>query len=325
MRSVDDAAARSVDAVERVSSRPRGICVAPAGGRGRRAPPAAAAAARRELSRAVPADRRHERVWQPRQRARAAAKVRRGVKPDDAHAPARRLRKRLVRYSGLLLPPTGARLRARERLPRARAGSSAGPVRRGSPRGQAGAAPAHQALPGRGSSSAVRRLRSHRSAGRGDDPAWLACRSAAARFMRRDLMPRADAPGLGAQEDRCRPSTCGVCDSGGLLVCLAAPCAFAPTERRDAAPRRPPRGGGGPAASAAAASRHSRSARRLVPRGAGGDQGTSVFALCRVLVPRTRHAGARRRSSIRLSSSDLRRRRATASGPYSSQPTIPPS
>ena len=38
-------------------------------------------------------------------------------------------------------------------------------------------------------------------------------------------MPRADAPGLGAQEDRCRPSTCGVCDSGGLLVCLAAPCA----------------------------------------------------------------------------------------------------
>ena len=78
--------------------------------------------------------------------------------------------------------------------------------------------------------------------------------------------------------------------------------AFAPTERRDTAPRRPPRGGGGPAASAAAASRHSRSARRLVPRGAGGDQGASMFALCRVLVPRTRHAGARRRSSIHLSS-----------------------
>ena len=106
---------------------------------------------------------------------------------------------------------------------------------------------------------------------------------------------------------------------------LVATQAFAPAKRRDTAPRRPPRGGGGPAASAAAASRHSRSARRLVPRGAGGDQGASVFALCRVLVPRTRHAGARRRSSIHLSSSDLRRRRATASGPYSSQPTIPPS
>ena len=108
-------------------------------------------------------------------------------------------------------------------------------------------------------------------------------------------------------------------------VMLVATQAFAPTERRDAASRRPPRGGGGPAASAAAASRHSRSARRLVPRGAGGDQGASVFALCRVLVPRTRHAGARRRSSIHLSSSDICRRRATASGPYSSQPTIPPS
>ena len=83
---------------------------------------------------------------------------------------------------------------------------------------------------------------------------------------------------------------------------LVATQAFAPAERRDTAPRRPPRGGGGPAASAAAASRHSRSARRLVPRGAGGDQGASVFALCRVLVPRTRHAGARRRSSIHLSS-----------------------
>ena len=83
---------------------------------------------------------------------------------------------------------------------------------------------------------------------------------------------------------------------------LVATQAFAPAKRRDAAPRRPPRGGGGPAASAAAASRHSRSARRLVPRGAGGDQGASVFALCRVLVPRTRHAGARRRSSIHLSS-----------------------
>ena len=166
MRSVDGVAARSVDAVERVSSRPRDICVAHAGRRGRRAPPAAAAAARRELSRAVPADRRHERVRQPRQRARAAAKVRRGVKPDDAHAPARRLRERLVRYSGLLLPPTRARLRARERLPRARAGSSAAPVRRGRACGQAGAAPARQALPGRGSSTAVRRLRSHRASRR---------------------------------------------------------------------------------------------------------------------------------------------------------------
>ena len=146
MRSVDGVAARSVDAVERVSSRPCGLCVASAGGRGRRTPPASPAAARRELSRAVPADRRHERVRQPRQRARAAAKVRRGVKPDDAHASARRLRERLVRYSGLLLPPARARMRACTRLPRARPGSACPRIRRGSPRGQAGAAPAHQAL-----------------------------------------------------------------------------------------------------------------------------------------------------------------------------------
>ena len=73
--------------------------------------------------------------------------------------------------------------------------------------------------------SVILTLRAAGSAGRGDDPAWLACRSAAARLVRRDLMPRADAPGLGAQEDRCRPSICCVCNPGGLLVCLAAPCA----------------------------------------------------------------------------------------------------
>lgn len=76
--------------------------------------------------------------------------------------------------------------------------------------------------------------------------------------------------------------------------------ALTSTERRDASPRQSPCGGGGPTASAAAASRHTYSTRRLVPGGAGGDQGPSVFALCRVLVPCPGHAGATRRSYVLL-------------------------